>query len=372
MTPIEHLHWYRLEPLDLLLFRDARPFNPGDGSWAKSVFPPMPITVFQALRSLLPPYAQKQRDLEFIGPFLIDAENQVWLPTPKDLVGIGHQADAGDVNDPVPDLDRIKRLDRLEPAQDQDWAYFRHALAHTLKPIVPPTLANDEAIVGRLPPLIRLRALVLYLQGNLRAINVQEDFHRLPWTTQVLPHIAMEDGCRHVKEHEGYFTEVATRLAPGWALMAGLSCPISAEIARLGGEGHRVQVTFIGPSSLAPLAEQWQKNSGSWAYVLTPGLAQAVEDQALYGLYPWDWAAHLQGVVGDRPLLAGGISTIHRRTSAQGEGAYLPQRAFVSAGTIYRFKDRFTPAVPLLLSGVNATTQQTFELLHYGQLLWGT
>ena len=45
--------WFRITPLDVLLFREAKPFSPVEGAWAKGLFPPMPITEFQAMRSLL-------------------------------------------------------------------------------------------------------------------------------------------------------------------------------------------------------------------------------------------------------------------------------------------------------------------------------
>ena len=60
------MYWYAIEPLDVLLFREAKPFSPGEGSWAKGLFPPLPSTVFQALRSILPHRNQYER--------------QQWLP----------------------------------------------------------------------------------------------------------------------------------------------------------------------------------------------------------------------------------------------------------------------------------------------------
>jgi hypothetical protein len=64
--------WYRITPLDVLLFRDSRPFSPADGSWARGLFPPMPMTVFHGLRSLLRQRTTKgertNRDLDFLGP----------------------------------------------------------------------------------------------------------------------------------------------------------------------------------------------------------------------------------------------------------------------------------------------------------------
>lgn len=38
------MQWYVIEPLDILLFREAKPFSPGEGAWAKSIFPPVPTT----------------------------------------------------------------------------------------------------------------------------------------------------------------------------------------------------------------------------------------------------------------------------------------------------------------------------------------
>ncbi|MGA7953992.1 MAG: type III-B CRISPR module-associated Cmr3 family protein [Gloeobacterales cyanobacterium] len=82
------MNWYTIEPLDVLLFRESKPFSPGEGSWAKGLFPPMPVTVFQALRSTLPEYNRQERNLDFLGPFLLDSEDTLWLPTPKDLLRV--------------------------------------------------------------------------------------------------------------------------------------------------------------------------------------------------------------------------------------------------------------------------------------------
>ncbi|MFN5658855.1 MAG: type III-B CRISPR module-associated Cmr3 family protein, partial [Pseudanabaena sp.] len=34
------MFWYKLTPLDVLMFRDAKPFSPQERAWAGSVFPP--------------------------------------------------------------------------------------------------------------------------------------------------------------------------------------------------------------------------------------------------------------------------------------------------------------------------------------------
>lgn len=40
-----------IKPYDTLFFRDGKPFNKGDESWADAIFPPYPATIYGALRS---------------------------------------------------------------------------------------------------------------------------------------------------------------------------------------------------------------------------------------------------------------------------------------------------------------------------------
>lgn len=40
-----------LKPLDTLFFRDGKPFNKGDETWADAIFPPSPATIYGALRT---------------------------------------------------------------------------------------------------------------------------------------------------------------------------------------------------------------------------------------------------------------------------------------------------------------------------------
>ena len=58
--------WYKITPLDVLLFRDAKPFSPGERAWASSIFPPSGHTIAGAIQNLL----QTTIDLDITGPFL--------------------------------------------------------------------------------------------------------------------------------------------------------------------------------------------------------------------------------------------------------------------------------------------------------------
>ncbi|MGI2906704.1 type III-B CRISPR module-associated Cmr3 family protein [Tolypothrix sp. VBCCA 56010] len=365
------MYWYAIEPLDVLLFREAKPFTPGEGSWAKSQFPPLPITVFQALRSALGEYSHKDRNLEFIGPFLLDSNEILWLPTPKDLLAVKDKSNSEDENiddDLDEKVDKWKRSDRLQPInrQDETWKYINFDEDNDLSIMVTPSIDKNEYIC-KPQTWITAAALGKYLQGE--QLDYRE-FHHNPWSVQVLPHIHMQSDSRQVRDESGYFTEVAIRLHSGWRLVAGCSCELfEPHVVRLGGEGHRVLVSplrdFTQWDELATYCEP--KATSNFAYLLTPGLAE--KEPAIYGVYPVNWQENLVGCVSDRPIIWGGVSKIQRR-EADEEFALLPQRAFVPPGTVYLFN--FVPAsIDYLLPAASTSWFMTFRQLNYGKLLWG-
>ncbi|MGY2881261.1 type III-B CRISPR module-associated Cmr3 family protein [Thermostichus sp. OS-CIW-28] len=363
------LYWYALEPMDVLLFRESKPFSPGEGSWAKGLFPPMPTTIFQALRSALPYTSDKARNLKFLGPFLLDEQDTLWLPAPKDLLATG-QSDPHADPDTTPEDNfeekvRGDQYSRLQPAEGDPWKPIGWD-DQKLPPLVPPSLKKGEYIKGRPHPWMRASALSAYLQGSLPQAD---DFHEDPWDTQVLPHIDIKSDTRQVKEEAGYFTEVATRLRWGWRLAAAISARIPATTVRLGGEGHRALVTPLEDWDPGIDWERFRQGTGRVAYLLTPGLAQPEADPRIYQAYPSQWQPYLAGCATDRALLWGGISAVRRQGSERLDFALLPQRAFIPAGTVYHFKE--DPPLPRQLIGNPCAQSQTFASLNYGTLLWG-
>jgi|GEM_PF-557949 len=415
------LQWYALTPLDVLLFREAKPFSPGEGSWAKGLFPPMPITVFQGLRWQLgdryafdddaprPFRYKKDRDLTFYGPFLQGPAGQLWLPTPHDLIGVktlrsqGSQRTLGSGGTQESELavaeaafkaenvNDWELLVRLQPRAQTDPIWQHLAFSHgDLQPMVPPALAPDQYICGKPPGWIKAEALVSkYLSGQDG--YDPSDFCSDPWSVQVRPHIHVETGQRQVRDSEGYFTEVATQLHPGWRFVAALSwagpdpLPQTTTVVRLGGEGHQVQVAAIAPPPDWATLETLQTPTpqSRYGYLLTPGLAKPQADDVLYGTIPHQWRGVLAGCASDRPVLWGGISSIQRRqpvatpasphppTSPSPEFALLPQRAFVPPGTVYRF-NQVPQGRSVLLPESDDTWLATFRQLGYGVMLWGS
>ncbi|ASC69778.1 hypothetical protein XM38_007070 [Halomicronema hongdechloris C2206] len=396
--------WYRITPLDVLLFRDSRPFSPTEGSWAKGLFPPMPITVFHGLRSLLTQRPRdernKPRDLTFLGPFLCDDKNALWLPTPKDLVCL-YPKDVGAKKA----SDNWKAVRCLQPApQDDAWKYLAFADTYPAPPapMVTPhevyreTLSNKgkpKQRIGEPQPWMRAKYLAAYLDGkegdwDPEKLLEKPLFHNDPWNVQVMPHIQMQSGTRQVQEADGYFTEVAVRMKPGWHFVACLESPGESlpeqGVIRLGGEGHRAMVEKMNDPDEPPEWEalsQRATNDGKLkrAYLLTPGLAQAEPGTPIYASYPEVWHDCLEGCATDKPLMWGGISAIERPGNSaktdnnkdeNWEVGYIPQRASVPPGTVYVFKS-LPERKKLLPEDESRQWLTTFEMLNYGMLLWG-
>ena len=376
------LHWYAIDPLDVLLFRESKPFSPGEGSWAKGIFPPLPSTLFQALRSALPKYKTNKRDLDFLGAFLMDGENKIWLPTPKDLIAVGQKPEddeetEDDLDSEISDWHRTLRLQPANLEQDS-WKHFCFKKLGKLSPMVAPTgELNENEFICRPEPWIRANVLIKYLKGGSESISSADEngvanFQADPWSVQVLPHTHMESGTRQVRDAEGYFTEVAIRMSPGWRLVAGISSQIDTTAVRLGGEGHHAIVTKLKEEAIALLTQlitDFSKPSTAKpsAYLLTPGLAEI--EPTVYGVYPTAWQECLAGCVSDRPLLWGGVSSIRRKHSQKAEFGLLPQRAFVPPGTVYRFNKPPSEIGNLLPKDGNSWLK-TFQKLNYGKLLW--
>ncbi len=369
------MHWYKITPLDLLLFRDCKPFSPGDGSWAKGLFPPMPITVFQAMRSLLPQTNTEnrtQRHLSFLGPFLLDSQDTLWLPTPKDLVCL--YPPGQDRKTATDNWSQIQHLQPI-PRDEQAWKHLAFD-----EEAIDPLVLNQKwgGNISPPKPWIKAEALFSYLTGDKNSTNwCKQDFCHHPWKPQVLPHIHMQSDKRQVKDTDGYFTEVAVRLEDGWSLVAALSGDIlsSDNIVRLGGEGHRALVSPLKADTnlqeqLNNLIQGELTSQRNFAYLLTPGLGLFADTR--YSVYPQAWKEHLQGCATDKALLWGGISTMRKdlNDKTKEEPALLPQRAFVPPGTVYLFNGTL-PANQQVLPIGDVNWLKTFRQLNYGKLLWG-
>lgn len=53
-----------MKPLDTLFFRDSKPFSRGEDTWADTIFPPYPSTVYGALRTAW--FKQNIKEFEYL------------------------------------------------------------------------------------------------------------------------------------------------------------------------------------------------------------------------------------------------------------------------------------------------------------------
>jgi CRISPR-associated protein Cmr3 len=101
-----------IEPLDVMLFRDGKPFSAEEDVIASSIFPPFPSTFYGAIRTEIlsrqnfkfqplsqiknnPQYLNQidslTQDLRIVGPFIADENRFEYFPIPRDLVQIKGQ-----------------------------------------------------------------------------------------------------------------------------------------------------------------------------------------------------------------------------------------------------------------------------------------
>ncbi len=283
------MYWYTLTPLDVLLFRDAKPFTPGERAWAGSVFPPTGHAIAGALRGLL----GSPDCFQLIGPFLCHSSETLYFPRPlgfvqkTPLVPLAWTAQSHLYKAMMSDCSKPQPLVKLPAtvSDDED-------------DVAVPYPGSDEKKYRQYLPYDVVRQ---YLETG--QIAPQEWLMRLPhedkpWTVETRPHNAIEVGTRQVKASDGYFVENAVRLHADWSLAIALSLEIPTPATlRLGGEGHRAILRRCDR-----LGEQWQKlqdlscenfakKERSLAYLITPGVFERKHNHgnSMCQAWPWEW-----------------------------------------------------------------------------------
>jgi CRISPR-associated protein Cmr3 len=387
--------WYTLTPLDVMLFRDAKPFTPGVRAWAGSVFPPNGHTIAGALRGLLGEEAQFQLK----GPFFCRATQdepkvRLYLPRPLGFVGStplvplvwGEKLPLGqalwDKREPCP----LCTPPRTE-TQDQDDDDEDFGSEDKYRQYLPSDVVERYLTQGKIDP-------------NDWLVNSDNDGEDRPWAVETRPHNAIEMGSRQVKDTDGYFVENAIRLQPGWSLAIAIDREIDTPTTvRLGGEGHRAILQRCDD-----LGKQWDSlqkesrknfdNGGrSLAYLITPGVFERTQNngQAVCQAWPWEWklahtvngnqkSGHLVSVATDRAVP---ISCRIREKAKPGEenieanqrdSIPAPQVFAAPPGSVYYLNQ------PVLLFAENPESKSKYgkalerakrlRQLGYSELLW--
>ncbi|MGK7946155.1 MAG: type III-B CRISPR module-associated Cmr3 family protein [Microcystaceae cyanobacterium] len=279
------MYWYILTPLDVLLFRDAKPFTPTERAWTDSIFPPNGHTLAGALRSLL-----DTNDLKIKGVFLCREKNdQMTLYFPRPLGWVG-----------------LKPLIPLNKEWNTE-SPFHHAMWDQSQPCPLITLSQEtQKDEQKYRQYLPYDAVLSYLEngcfesGDLLRFDDKNhpDYEpEQPWAIETRSHNSIEENTKQVKDSDGYFVEKAVRMESGWHLAIGLNHQIKTPTTmRLGGEGHRVLI-----QACDQLGEQWDKlqqqsehnfNQGGKisAYLVTLGVFEKPDHNSLICRpYPWEW-----------------------------------------------------------------------------------
>jgi CRISPR-associated protein Cmr3 len=286
------MNWYTITPLDVLLFRDAKPFTPGERAWAGSVFPPNGHTIAGALRKLL----GDKSELKIIGPFLCRNETLYFsrpigfvgsiplVPLAWDKSSNLHQA-LWDKQQPCP-LVKPSDFNKEDERKDEKIGNYK------FREYLPFTTVQNYLHSGKIN----------------RSDWLTEDKTKTeiePWLVETRSHNTLQEGMRQVKDADGYFVENAIRLKEGWSLAIGLTLNETDKtiqtpaIIQLGGEGHRAILQRV-----EILDNQWQKLQDlsnknfskcgkSIAYLVTPGVFERRESKdkrlSLCSAWPSEW-----------------------------------------------------------------------------------
>ncbi len=363
------MYWYTLTPLDILLFRDAKPFTPGERAWSQSVFPPNGHAIAGALRARL----NKSAELQLIGPLLCRDGETLYFPRPLGYVGSTRL---------VP---LHQNWDANLPLQQALWD------RHQPCPLVKPTDTDaPEKEQTKYRQYLPFEVIEKYLHTGEISRNdwkTEDESEIKPWTAETRSHNAIEPGTRQVKDADGYFVENAVRLHPGWSLAIALDKELEKELdipttLRIGGEGHRAILQRCDR-----LGEQWQKledlskanfakKERSLAYLVTPGVFERKHDQgkSMCQAWPWEWKlaytananqtpGSLVSVATDKPVPIS--CRIRDSKDDLGKSIPAPQVFAAPPGSVYYLNQ------PQQLFQDDPTKQvHIWKQLGYSQLLW--
>ena len=287
------MYWYKLVPLDVWLFRDAKPFSPGERVWATGSFPPSGHSIAGALRGLMKNnerFAKEEKPIfNILGPFLC-RHNTLYFSSPKGFLGTDplfplpwheehplHQS-MWNSERPFPLVPRSPLSSREENSASK-----KQEAELNYRQYLPSAVVEKYLKSGKIAPEDWLAA---------------DESEVQPWKSEIRPHYGIASNKIGSTENNGYFVEKAIRLIEGWTLAIGIDRKFpSPTTLKLGGEGHRAiieQCDELKPQwdSLQKLSkENLAKQDKSLAYLVTPGVFERKRNggKAMCRPWPWEW-----------------------------------------------------------------------------------
>jgi CRISPR-associated protein Cmr3 len=280
------IYWYTISAIDVLLFRDAKPFTPGERAWAASIFPPSGYAIAGALRSII------DDKIELVGPLFcyndtlyfhrplnfVDGERLiplVWHPNHP-----LHGQIICDDSQPNPlVMQRTEPPDKRDPKMQEEKKYRQY---------LPVDAIESFLKTGTIP-----RESFVVPKDEVESLSSEQK----PWVTETRSHNSIDPHTKQVRDTGSYFIENAVRMLPKWQMAIGLTLDIpTPEVIRLGGEGHHAIL-----ERNSKLDEQWEiisklsdrnfcSQAKSLAYLVSPGIFERKQHhRAICRSYPWEW-----------------------------------------------------------------------------------
>ncbi len=314
-----------LQPEDVLLFRDGRPFNQGEDHHARSVFPPLPSVMQGAIRSHYLviqgiPLDDKKRIIETVGtaedykalrlrgPFLSKRQSEGvtrYFPTPADAFVLKKEAG-------------IILPATLQPNSGMNsHTHLPYLLCKPQR--VPRTKDKPDAWLSE-------AQLKNYLVDGTEAQTTPEN---VLFVRETRLGIQLDHWSRTSKDEMLYQAEFIRPMDE-----IGLSLEVkgypnwpSSGLMRIGGEGHGVYFLEVGaPKDVFPCPKTlWMRFK---VYFATPAYFNA-------GWQPHDWGEFFEGNVTlqaaaiSGSLVASGFDYARKQEK--------PARRYVPAGSVYYF-----------------------------------
>ena len=318
-----------LEPVDVWMFRDGRPFDAGQAHRAESRFPPLPTTLQGALRAFH--LAVVRKDVPFDDAAAIEQ-------------AVGPADGWGSLRMCGPFVARRTadgRVERLFPPP-ADAVPSGAGIARLPAPVTPPEWLRTNAPLPQFFPLWDDEREEKASKGEpLRWLTLDELWAYLDrrvvegcpegaiWQREVRVGIAQDSGLRVTLEGR-YYEAGYVRLAPGYGLLvefAGLEGWPERGLLALGGERRSASFETVLVEPLPQVADALPERFS--VYLATP----AWFDE---GWRPRDWGALFEGQVElvaaavPRYEVGGGFSLAGNQQR--------PSRRFVPAGSVYSFQ----------------------------------
>ena len=383
------MYWYKLTPLDVLMFRDAKPFSPQERAWAGSVFPPNNHAIAGALRAS---FNINSPNIKLKGVFLY-CDDHLYFPRPFNYVSQKR-------------LVPIDWLDSNHPSRQMLWDKTKPV------PLVIGDRANhlDDDLKAEYRQFLPWHVVLKLLKNEPISeqdwlVDKEKEKSDQPWIVETRSHNTLEDGTRQVKESDGYFVENAVRMIDGWGLAIAvdeltdkkLRSQSKPLVMRLGGEGHRVLMEpcdafGVQWDKLQKVSQDNFKEKGkSLAYMVTNGVFERKTDRgtpkdhkyqrSLCRPYPWEWElAHAENVKPEKKVLVSvatdkPVPISCRFRNDDGESVPAPQVFAAPAGSVY-YLDRPTELWQNLIEDSEyfklkeKKNLKVWHSLGYAEMLW--